>query len=90
MKSVDLCLEHLREAPWNPNHMDATMAAKLRNSIARYGVVENLVVRPLDGNTYEVFQATSGLKFRGSWAIPASHVWLWSWTIRMPAYLPRH
>ena len=62
MKSVDLCLEYLREAAWNPNYMNETIAAKLRNSIARYGMVGSLVVRPLDGNTYEVLSGNQRLE----------------------------
>lgn len=62
MKSLDLCLSYLREAPWNPNHMDETMAAKLRNSIRRYGMLGSLVVRPLDGNGYEVLSGNQRLE----------------------------
>lgn len=47
MEITDLPLGQLKEAPWNPNKMDAPMLEKLRESIQRYGLVENLVVRPV-------------------------------------------
>ena len=62
MEVVSLPIEELREAPWNPNHMDEAMAERLKNSIARYGLVENLVVRPLGGNTYEVLSGNQRLR----------------------------
>ncbi len=54
MKTVDISLTKLRPAPWNPNQMDETMMERLRESISRYGLVEPLVVRPLDDSLYEV------------------------------------
>ncbi len=54
MKIVDLPLDQLREAPWNPNEMDRAMMARLRESIARFGVVENLVIRPSGSGLFEV------------------------------------
>jgi len=54
MEVADLPLDQLREALWNPNQMGEEMLAKLRRSITRYGLVENLVVRPHAGGTYEV------------------------------------
>jgi hypothetical protein len=40
-------LVRLHEAPWNANVMSPAMLARVRESIRRFGVVENLVVRPL-------------------------------------------
>jgi len=60
LKLVDLPLDQLREAEWNPNSMSNELLAKLRESIVRFGVVENLVVRPLDGD-YEVLNGNQRL-----------------------------
>ncbi len=61
MKVIELPLEKLREATWNPNQMDGAMLARLRESIKRYGVVENLVVRPLGIDEYEVLSGNQRL-----------------------------
>src|SRR2546426_31242 len=39
-------LEHLVEADWNANRVPPGTLAKIRRSIERYGIVENLVARP--------------------------------------------
>jgi len=62
MGVVNLGVDRLKEAPWNPNQMEDAMVAKLRNSVARYGLVENLVVRPLGDNTYEVLSGNQRLR----------------------------
>ena len=63
MHVIDLPVEQLREAPWNPNQMDRAMLERLRKSISRYGLVENLVVRPLGGDgTYEVLSGNHRLQ----------------------------
>lgn len=54
MQVTDLPLASLKHAPWNANHMDTKKLARLRQSIERYGLVENLVVRPVLEGTYEV------------------------------------
>ena len=54
MKLVDLPVEQLLDAPWNPNRMDRTMFDRLRRSVQRFGLVGNIVVRPLPDGTYEV------------------------------------
>jgi ParB family chromosome partitioning protein len=59
---TDVPLHRIREAPWNPNRMDEAMTARLRESIKRYGVVENLVVRPLGDGSYEVLSGNQRLK----------------------------
>lgn len=61
MRVVDLPLAQLREAPWNPNTMTPEMQAKLRASLTRFDVVENLVVRPLRKGTYEVLSGNQRL-----------------------------
>lgn len=46
MKTQQISLDHLREAPWNANRVAAGLMAKLRRSLEQFGVVENLVARP--------------------------------------------
>lgn len=61
MRIVNLPLEQLKEAPWNPNAMTPEIYAKLRESVKRFGVVANLVVRPL-GDAYEVISGNQRLQ----------------------------
>ena len=77
MDVVEITLDRLREAPWNANVMDNTMMAHLRESISRYGLVENLVVRPLGEGTYEVLsgnQRIQILREMGVGAVPCAVV----------------
>src|SRR5919204_2665887 len=46
METTEIRLECLRPADWNANHVSAAVRAKIRRSIERYGLVENLVARP--------------------------------------------
>ena len=62
MKLVEIPVEHLRGAPWNANHMDEGMMEHLRESVRRYGLVENLVVRPLGPGSYEVLSGNQRLR----------------------------
>jgi ParB family transcriptional regulator, chromosome partitioning protein len=62
MDLVYLPLVQLEEAPWNPNQMGVAMLTKLRESITRYGLVGNLVVRPMDGGCYEVLSGNQRLQ----------------------------
>jgi len=62
MKTVDINLTELRPAPWNPNRMDETIMERLRESISRYGLVEPLVVRPIDNSLCEVLSGNQRLK----------------------------
>jgi ParB family transcriptional regulator, chromosome partitioning protein len=59
---VDIPLNLLKEAPWNPNRMDAAMLAKLKRSISRFGLVENLVVRTFEDDTFEVLSGNHRLR----------------------------
>lgn len=59
---TDISLKHLKPAPWNPNQMDEAMMERLRESISRYGLVEPLVVRPLDGELFEVLSGNQRLR----------------------------
>jgi ParB family chromosome partitioning protein len=59
---IELTLDHLKEADWNPNQMDGAMVNRLRESIGRYGLVQNLVVRPLGNGSYEVLSGNQRLQ----------------------------
>jgi ParB family chromosome partitioning protein len=59
---VYLPLERLQGAPWNPNRMDEAMRERLRGSLERYGLVQNLVVRPLGSDRYEVLSGNQRLQ----------------------------
>ena len=54
MRVVDLPLDSLKEAPWNPNCMDHSMLSRLEQSIRRFGLVGVLVVRKLPDGAHEV------------------------------------
>jgi ParB family chromosome partitioning protein len=62
VKVNELPLEQLKEAPWNPNQMDEAMLQKLRESLTRFGLVQNLVVRPLEEDCYEVLSGNQRLQ----------------------------
>ncbi|MGD0855965.1 MAG: ParB N-terminal domain-containing protein [Dehalococcoidia bacterium] len=62
MKIVELPIKYLREAPWNANHMSEDMMARLKESIGRYDLVTNLVVRKLALCSYEVLSGNQRLK----------------------------
>lgn len=62
MKAVDLALSQLQEAPWNANRMDEDMGARLRESLRIFGLVENLVVRPVGRGRYEVLSGNQRLR----------------------------
>ena len=62
MKIVELPLEQLKEAPWNPNRMDEVIMTRLRESISRYGLVEPLVVRKVKDSVYEVLSGNQRLR----------------------------
>ena len=49
MRTEQIPLERLVEAPWNPNRVAPALLRKVRASIERFGVVENLVARPHPG-----------------------------------------
>ena len=62
MRVVELAVAQLVAAEWNPNQMDGPMLARLRESISRFGVVENLVVRPTGEGLYEVLSGNQRLQ----------------------------
>jgi ParB family transcriptional regulator, chromosome partitioning protein len=62
LKTTELRIELLEEAPWNPNHLDAAGMRRLRESLARYGLVQPLVVRTLASHRYEVLNGNHRLR----------------------------
>ena len=60
MHVVDIPMDHLWEAGWNPNQMDSALN-RLRVSHMRYGMVANLVVRPLPNGAFEVLSGNHRL-----------------------------
>jgi ParB family chromosome partitioning protein len=62
MKIVEIPIEQLKEDPNNANLMDQQMTDRLRESIRRYGLVQNLVVRSLGNDAYEVLSGNQRLK----------------------------
>ena len=61
MDLVDLPIAQLRPAPWNGNQMDGTMTVRLMESLRRYGLVHNLVVRPVGTLAFEVLSGNQRL-----------------------------
>lgn len=73
MKVTQIKLAHLRPAPWNANRVPAETLAKIKESIRRYGVVENLVVRPLPGvDAYEVISGNHRLAIYAEEGMPTA------------------
>jgi len=62
MEIVELPIEKVHEAPWNPNRMDGGMLDKLAASMAKFDLVQNLVVRPNGKESYEVLSGNQRLK----------------------------
>ena len=62
MRVVEIALARLIPAEGNPNCMDEPMQARLRESISRFGLVENLVVRPIGHGLYEVLSGNQRLQ----------------------------
>ncbi len=59
---VEIPLSELKEASWNSNRMKEKTLLKLKNSIAKFGVVENLIVRKISDAGYEVLSGNHRLK----------------------------
>ncbi len=62
MNVVTLPIGQLRPAAWNSNVLDDQGMARLKTSLDRYGLVQNLVVRPLDDDCYEVLSGNQRLR----------------------------
>ena len=65
MEGTILPLAQLKKSTWSPNEMTAEMLVKLHESITRFGIVENLVVRPMSEGTYEVLSGNHRLEVYG-------------------------
>ena len=61
MGVIELPIEVLKEAAWNVNQVDGAMMQRLRTSIEKYGLVQNLVVRQVTGG-YEVLSGNHRLR----------------------------
>lgn len=61
MKVVDVPIQQIHAAAWNPNQMDEAMRARLSYSIQRFGLVVPLVVRPVGDNQFETIGGTQRL-----------------------------
>ncbi len=59
---IEIPVNKLCEAPWNPNQMDEGVKQLLKNSLSRYGLVEPLVVRPSGEDGFEVLSGNQRLK----------------------------
>ena len=54
MRVIELPTDLLREAARNPNQVDDAMLTRLKVSLSRFGVLENLVVRHIPDGYFEV------------------------------------
>lgn len=62
MKIVEIPIDQLKGAPWNSNAMEEAMLDRLKESIRRYGLVQNLVVRPTGSDCFEVLSGNQRLR----------------------------
>ena len=61
MRVVNLHVRGLMPAAWNANIMDDEGQRRLEASLERYGLVQNLVVRPVGSGAYEVLSGNQRL-----------------------------
>jgi DNA modification methylase len=61
LKVKQIPVEELHNAPWNANRVPEDVLAKVRRSIADFGVVENLVARERPDGGYEVISGNHRL-----------------------------
>jgi ParB/RepB/Spo0J family partition protein len=64
MRTIEVALSRLVEAPWNPNRLSASLLVKLERSISQFGTVQNLVVRPhpYGSDRFEVLSGNQRLR----------------------------
>ena len=62
MWTINLQLAQLQPASWNANRMNDDGLARLRESMTRFGVVQNLVARSMDDGNYEVLSGNQRLQ----------------------------
>jgi len=53
LEIVNLPVDSISPAEWNPNEMDEAMLSHLRTSISRFGLVVQLVVRSVGSDSFE-------------------------------------
>jgi ParB family chromosome partitioning protein len=73
MRVVDVPINQIHAAVWNPNQMDETMRSRLRRSIERFGLVLPLVIRPTSHDQFEAIggaQRLAVLRELGITAVP--------------------
>lgn len=76
MEILDVPLDLLREAPWNPNEADEATLRRLGASLQRFGLVVPLVVRAM-GDAYEVLSGNQRLRVlrdQGTATVPCVEV----------------
>lgn len=61
LKVRQIAVDELDNAPWNANRVPDDVLAKVRRSIADFGIVENLVARQLPSGRYEVISGNHRL-----------------------------
>ena len=61
MEIIEIPIEALKEAPWNVNQVNSAMMQRLRVSIGKHGLVQNLVVRKM-ADDYEVLSGNHRLR----------------------------
>ncbi len=62
MWTINLRLAQLQPASWNANRMNDDGIARLRESMTRFGVVQNLVARSMDDGNSEVLSGNQRLQ----------------------------
>lgn len=62
MNIIEIPIDKLTEAPWNPNQMDGETLGRLKESLSRYGLVNPLVVRPTENSHFEVLSGNQRLR----------------------------
>ena len=63
MRLADIPVDRLHESPWNPNQVDPNMLRPLKESVRRFDLGQNLVVRHMDNTrAYEVLSGNYRLQ----------------------------
>lgn len=74
MNIREIPLDKLVAAPWIPNHMDGPMLARLWESINRFDLVQPLVARPIERDSFEVFAGCQRLQVLQERRVPVAPV----------------
>ncbi len=62
MQVVDIPINQLKEADWNPNQLDQDMLNRLEESLHRFKLIQNLVVRATGNGNYQVLSGNQRLQ----------------------------